>query len=205
MSKFSLLCCVVNMGDAQATIKHARKYGVKGGIVSLGRGTVHSHLLQALGLNEVRKEIVKMIVEEDGASAALQGISRDMHFEKPHHGIAFSMPVRTFVGGASQSAQQPKTDEVKGQMYNIIYVIVNKGDADDVIEAANAAGARGATIVNARGIDVREAPTFFNLQVVPEKEEVFIIAKTELKDAIVDSIRSRVKTDEPGSGGLLYV
>lgn len=205
MSGFSLLCCIVNMGDAEKTIKHAEKYGVRGGCVSIGRGTVHSRLLEVLGLNEVRKEIVKIFVERERASEVMKGLGRDMHFEKPHHGIAFSMPVGELTCGAEERKNDFETNEVKMSMYKAIYVVVDRGNAEEVVEAANGAGARGATIFNARGMKLGAAHTLFHMEVVPEKEEVFIIAKAEAKDAIVEAIKKQMKIGKPGCGMLFVI
>jgi len=204
MSGFNLICCVVNMGDAEKTIQFAKKYGVKGGSVSIGRGTVHSRLLEVLGLNEVRKEVVRMLVSHELASEAIRGLGRDMQFEKPHHGIAFSMPVGELIGGGNELKNDSETDEVKNTMYKAIYVVVDRGNAEDVVEAANKAGARGATIFNARGMGNGAAQTLFKMEVVPEKEEVFIITRTETKDAIVAAVREHLNIDEPGNG-MLFV
>ena len=205
MAEFSLICCVVNNGDADKAMERARKYGVRGGTVSIGRGAVHSRLLEILGLDEVRKEIVTMIVENELASRAMKGISTDMMFHKPHHGIAFSIPVSEFTGSRNELDDNSETNEVRGTMYNAIYAVVDRGSAEDVIEAANKAGARGATIVNARGAGVHEAQTLFHMQISPEKEEVFIITARERKDGIVAAIRERLKIDEPGNGVLFVM
>ncbi|MGI6175718.1 MAG: P-II family nitrogen regulator [Christensenellales bacterium] len=204
MSGFSLICCVVNIGDAEKTIKYAKKYGVQDGTISIGRGTVHSQLLEILCLNEVRKEVIKMVVENELAAEAIKGISRDMAFHKPHHGIAFSMPMLEFIGGGNEIENNSETGEAKNKMYNVIYVIVDRGKAEDVTEAAKKAGARGATIVNARGTGIHEVQTFFKMKIMPEKEEVFIITKKDQKDSIVEAIRTQMKIDEPGNG-ILFV
>ena len=90
-------------------------------------------------------------------------------------------------------------------MYNIIYVVVDKGKAEDVIDAAKKAGARGGTILNARGRGVHEVEHFFDIDIEPEKEEVFIITKADLKPAIVDSIVADLKINEPGNGVLFVL
>ena len=200
MSGFSLICCVINIGNASKTMKCARKYGVKGGTITIGRGTVHSRLLDFLKMNEVRKEIVTMIVEDELVAEAIKGISVDMAFEKPHHGIAFSYSVAEFTGSTNKVNQKSKISEVENIMHNVIYVVVDKGKAEDVIEAANKAGARGGTIFNARGAGIHEVQKFFSVEIEPEKEVVFIITKTDEKDSIVASIRKELKIDEPGKG-----
>jgi len=201
---FSLICCVVNHGAASKTLKVAKNYGVKGGTISLGYGTVHNRLLGLLGLDEVQKEIITMIIERELAADAIRGISKDMEFNKPHHGIAFSIPVTEFIGNRNMVKTVSDTSEVSGSMYQVIYVVVDKGKAEDVIDAANEAGAKGGTIINARGAGIHEVQKLFSVEIEPEKEEVFIITTTDLKDGIVESVKNHLKIDEPGNG-ILFV
>jgi len=204
MAGFNLICCVVNFGDASKTLRTAKKYGVRGGIISLGRGTVNNRLLGFLGFTEIRKEIVSMVVENELASGAIKGISEEMEFHKANHGIAFSFLVNEFLGSRNLTDKNAKADEVKDGMYNAIYVVVDKGKAENVIEAANNAGARGGTIINARGSGIHETQKLFSIEIEPEKEKVLIITKTETKNSIVESIKTNLKIEEPGKG-IMFV
>jgi nitrogen regulatory protein PII len=193
------------MGDASKTLKSAKKHGVKGGTISLGRGTINNRFLEFLGLNEVRKEIVAMIVEDELVAKTMKGIGEDMDFNKPHQGIAFSCPVGEFIGFINTADKNSESNEVKNDMYKVIYVVVDKGKAEDVMNAANQAGARGGTIMNGRGAGIHEVQKFFSIEIEPEKEVVFIIVKTAIKDAIIASIRSHLHIDEPGKGIIFVV
>jgi len=213
MAGYDMLCCVVNMGDASKLLKIAGKYGVRGGTISIGRGTVQNRILEFLKINEIRKEFVSMVVETDIVTEAIQGISRDMGFDKPHHGIAFSHRVSEVIVNCKDMKdtdnehtdnQNMKVKEVKEIMYNAIYVVVEKGKAEDVIEAATEAGARGGTILNARGASTQEMQKFFSLEIEPEKEKVFIITKADQKDVIVEAINQHLKEAEE-SNGIIYV
>ena len=204
MAGFNLICCVVNIGDAPKVFKAAKQYGVKNGLVCIGKGTAHSRILELLKINEVRKEIVTMVVGSEAAAEAIKGISKDMAFEKPHHGIAFSYSLSEFADGINNYENNTKGGEVKNSMYKAIYAVVDKGKAEDVIEAANKAGARGGTIINARGSGIHETHKLFSIEIEPEKDQVMIIAKSELKDAIVEAIKTNQKIDEPGNG-MLFV
>ena len=203
MAGFSLICSVVNTGDATKALRIAKKYGVKGGTISIGRGTVSSRIMNFLAINEERKEIVTMVVENELAADAIKGISTDMQFEKPHHGIAFSYSVSEFIGSKNEANNASKNSGGKA-MYNVIFVIVDRGKAEEVIDAAGKAGSRGGTIINARGAGIHEVKKFFSVEIEPEKEEVFIVTKSEFKNKIVDSIKTQLKIDEPGNG-ILYV
>lgn len=200
MARYEAICCVVNIGDGTKTLKAGKKHGVKGGTISIGRGTVNSRVLEFLGITDTRKEIVTMIVEDELASDAIAGISRDMAFDKPNHGIAFMHSVAEFIGSKNTGEKKAERSEEWNIMYNAIYVVVDKGRAEDVIEAANKAGARGGTIVNARGSGIHETQKLFSVEIEPEKEEVFIVVKSDLKEGIVEAIRRELKIDEPGNG-----
>ena len=204
MAEFRLICCVVNRGDASKVLKIARKHGIKTGAISIGKGTLNSRLLSVLKINEIRKEIVSMVVETELATEAIKNISKDMAFEKPHHGIAFTLPVSGLFDSAHNTEKNTKTNEVENSMYNAIYVIVERGKAEDVVEAANNAGARGATIVNARGSGSQETQKLFSIEIEPEKEKVIIIAKCELKDGIVEAVKNHLNINEPGNG-IIFV
>ena len=201
---FSLICCVVNMGEASRVMKAARKHGIKNAIVSLGRGTAKSRVLKLFAIDEVRKEVLTMIIDDELCHQAMKGISDELMLEKPNHGIVFSYSISEFIDSKNNVSSDSKADRGDKGMYKIIYAIVDKGKAEEVIEAADLAGSTGGTILNARGAGSHEVQTFFSVPIEPEREEVFIIAKNELKDGIVDSIRKHLKIEEPGNG-ILFV
>jgi len=208
MAKFDLIYCVVNFGDASKVLKSAGKYGVKGGTISVGRGTVHSRVLDFLMINEIRKEIVTMLVETELVSEAIKGIGHDMAFDKPNHGIAFSYSLSEVMGSGNDTNVDQNTEiiEVRNSMYKAIYVIVDKGRAEDVVEAAKKAGARGGTIMNARESGIHEKQKLFSIEIEPEREKVFIIATSEMKDAIITAIKEYLEIDETGAGGdIIYI
>jgi nitrogen regulatory protein PII len=202
---FQLLFVIVNNGMGSKVLKTAKAFGAPGGTILLGRGTVRSHFLEVLGINDIRKEIVMMIAGEEIAAKALEGLNEKYHFEKPNTGIAFCIPVMGFWG--AKNCEDNKIHVKRGGrniMYNAIFTIVDKGKACDVIDAAVSAGSRGATIINARGSGIDEKCVLFSIVVEPEKEIVMILAETGMTDSIVSSIREAVKIDQPGKG-ILFV
>lgn len=87
--------------------------------------------------------------------------------------------------------------------YEAIFTIVNRGRGQEVMDAAQQAGARGGTIINARGSGIHETSTIFKMEIEPEKEVVLILCPTENYLAIVEKIRSDLNIDEPG-GGIIF-
>ena len=78
-------------------------------------------------------------------------------------------------------------------------VIVDKGRAEDVIDAA-CRRFKGRTIINARGAGVHETSKVFAMEIEPEKEIVMILSEQETVEAIVNSIREKLNIDAPGKG-----
>lgn len=201
LKQFEIFFVIVNFGLGSKVMKIAKQNGVTGGTIFLGKGTINNHLLEILDLSDVRKEIVMIIAEKTLAYQVLEELDRKFNFEKPKHGIAFSTSVIGFIGTRDGLELNHKESRgVTDTMHHAIFTIVDKGNADAVIQAATAAGSRGATIINGRGSGIHENSMLFSMPIEPEKEIVMILATTDRTDAIVASIRENLKIDDPGNG-----
>lgn len=72
--------------------------------------------------------------------------------------------------------------------YEMVVCIVNAGYSQNVVEAARAAGARGGTVIRARGTANPEAEEFFNIHVQPEKELLMILVPKAIKDEVMRAV-----------------
>ncbi|MBR2906676.1 MAG: P-II family nitrogen regulator [Clostridia bacterium] len=84
--------------------------------------------------------------------------------------------------------------------HEVIFCIVNAGYSDTVMDAAKELGARGGTIIHARGTANREAETLFGITVQPEKEIVMILVPASIKDDILHALYKKVGLQTPGQG-----
>ena len=200
-----LLCVIVKLGLGSKVLQKAKKNGISGGTVLLGKGTVNNKILEFLGLADVRKEVVLMISEKSIMEEALIKLDQEFKFEKPNHGIAFTTSISNLVGTRNcKENEKVKEGDFDKVMYNSITIIVDKGRAEDVIDAATKAGSLGGTIINARGSGIHETSKVFAMEIEPEKEVVLILSKTEQTEQIVESISREIKINEPGNG-IIYV
>jgi len=78
--------------------------------------------------------------------------------------------------------------------------IVNRGFADQVVDAARAAGAHGGTVFYARGTGIHEMEKFFAISIQPEKEVVLNLVKHEDTQAIMHSIVQAAGLKTEGKG-----
>ena len=206
MLELYLLCCIVDNGKGSKVLKIAKHNGVKGGTVFMGVGTVRSKVLEFLALDDIRKEIVLMVVKRETGTAAAEALNHDMSLHKPNHGIAFLIPIKSLAGVHNLGKNIEVEDRtVTDTVYNAIFTVVDRGMGESVVDAAKEAGARGATIIHARGSGIHETSTLFAMQIEPEKDMVLILAANDICAGIVSSIREKLDIDEPGTGIIFSV
>ena len=84
--------------------------------------------------------------------------------------------------------------------HEVIFCIVNAGFSDAVMDAAKEFGARGGTVIHARGTANREAEKLYQITVQPEKEIVMILVSSEIKNDILHALYRAVGLNTPGQG-----
>ena len=82
----------------------------------------------------------------------------------------------------------------------LILCIVNSGFSETVMAAATGAGAKGGTVINARGTANKEAEKFFHITIHPDKEIVFILVPVSIKDNVLHALYKNVGLDTEGQG-----
>lgn len=82
----------------------------------------------------------------------------------------------------------------------LIVTVVNRGQADSVIEAARKAGAEGATVLTGRGMGIHEKARILGIPIEPEKEIVLILIRDSLVNVVLEAIARGVDLEKPGRG-----
>ncbi|MBD8070351.1 P-II family nitrogen regulator [Bacillus sp. PS06] len=199
--EYEQVCIIVDFGKGSKVMQTAKKLGISGGTILLGKGTIKNRLLEIFGINDIKKEIIILVSTHKKVSEVIVQLDQKFKFTQPNHGIAFTTTVGRVIGARSCIKEDNEEERgVKDSMYHAITVIVEKGNAEYVIDAATEAGSKGGTIINARGSGIHETSKLFSMDIEPEKEMVLILAEQESTDTIVASIRKKLKIDEPGNG-----
>jgi nitrogen regulatory protein PII len=202
MKEFSLVCVIVNEHLASKVVKITKHAGAKGATIFYGKGLVKNKMLELFGIDYMFKEIVLIVVEKEIEAKILSVLNDELSLEKPNHGVAFSVLLNNFLGTShvdyyDENAGREKPEE---GMYEVIFTVVNKGSAEEVVDAAKSEGAKGGTIINARGSGIHETEMFFAMEIEPEKEIVLILVKKELTQKVIEAVCSALKIREPGNG-----
>ena len=86
----------------------------------------------------------------------------------------------------------------------LITCIVQRGVADTIVQAAQEAGAQGATVNFARGTGIRERLGILGVAVEVEKEVINIVVSSEQVERIFEKIYFAGNLDTPGMG-IMYI
>ena len=84
--------------------------------------------------------------------------------------------------------------------HEVIFCVVNAGFSEAVMDAAKEFGARGGTVIRARGTANSESEKLFGITIQPEKEIVMILVPSDIKDDILHALYREVGLKTPGQG-----
>jgi len=77
---------------------------------------------------------------------------------------------------------------VNNQTYEVIFAIVNAGFAEEAMEVARTNGARGGTIINARGVAKEKEAAFFGITLHADKEILMMVVEKNIRDNILNAL-----------------
>lgn len=202
MNDYRLLISIVRRDQGEAYVEFLRDHDVLTVLAGLCRGTASKSMLDYLGVEKTEKMMLQTMVSTELAGRLLRRMVSQMGIDVPGNGIAMTIPFNS-VGGASSfqyltRGQQPNGNEVKKVSeypYVLLTVIVDKGNTDAVMDAARSAGAKGGTVVNAKGTGAEFTEKFFGVSIAAEKEIVYIVAKRADRDAIMHAIMAQSGLD----------
>ena len=89
---------------------------------------------------------------------------------------------------------------MRTENHEVVFVIVNSGFAQEAMDVAREQGARGGTILNARGVAREEEATFFGITIHAEKEILMMVVEKDIRDNVLNALYSRMGMDKKAQG-----
>ena len=165
-------------------------------------GTVRQKTLSLFGLEETLKTVHYCVVTHNKKNELIKTLTREMAIDLPNRGIAVAIPL-TSMGGkraVEMYANGHENDNQEEQIMQekqmeLIVAICEKGHTETVMDAARNAGARGGTVVHAKGTGSKYTNKFFGISIAEEKEMIYIVATEEQKKGIMQGIMDNAGID----------
>ena len=206
LDNYILFSCILDYGKGTKALDISKEYGAIKGTVFLGRGTVRDHWLNILGATDLRKEIFITILNEKDENEFYDVMSKKFSLDKPNHGIAFSIPLKSFTKISERRYESSIVKRGENSMdYECVFTIVDKGLSGSVLDAAESVGSTGGTVIHGRGTGSQEKATLFDIKIEPEKDIVLILSRANKADAIVTAIEESLEINKPGKGIVFVI
>ena len=84
--------------------------------------------------------------------------------------------------------------------HEVIFAIVNSGYADDAMAVAREQGARGGTILNARGVAREKEAAFFGITFHAEKEILMLVVEKKIRDQVLNALYKEMGMGKKAQG-----
>ena len=190
-----LMVIMVNEGYGRAVVEAMRAAGAPG--CTKVRGQSDSFFTDSI-LGTGSHDILLSFVR-DGAEQISSAVSTVAVCDPRIQAISLLTGTPRADANTSDATGENRSASM-GQAMTMIVVIVSHGHTEGIMGAARDAGARGGTVVKARGTGTEEDASFFGISLAPEKEMLFILADSDHAQPIINAIHAQPILSEPGGG-----
>ena len=208
----TLLLSVVPRCCGKLFVEVTKKGGARGGTIAFGKSigpfgdTPEKDRLGAapvLHETDIVLTLTNDKVEEILNEAVFAGLQDPKHLR----GFIVVLDVPQMLARLGSPDAQIQPHNAHGETMNsgniLITSIINHGEGTKVMAVAREAGARGGTILNARGTGTEEDVQFFGISLAPEKEMLMIVAGAGDAPNILNAISKIPSFNTPG-GGIVF-
>ena len=84
--------------------------------------------------------------------------------------------------------------------FELVVVVVNSGFSEVAMNAARDEGARGGTIIHARGAGTKVVEEKYGIIITPEKEMILILVNKNIKDKVLSAVYKAAGLATDGQG-----
>lgn len=194
-SELYLMMTVTGREKIPDFIRLYQDKGLETHLLSLGHGTAPQHYLRYMALDETEKTVILSVITGRKWLEVKKAMSVRLRIEAPGVGIAYIVPLSS-VGGKrelmfltdGQGFEKGEEQALKGTEQELLMVICNQGYSEMVMDAARTAGARGGTVIHARGTGQQKAERFLGISLASEKDIILIVTVIETKKDMIHQI-----------------
>jgi len=204
-----LLITIVGKYSGELVLAASKQGGARGGTKAVGRGLAQYFTGGDDDDEAVTEALLFTLMYDDEADSVVQEVLR-AGLEHPEHvsGLALVLDAAAFARpgiNVESSGSAPERAGGEGMRTGNILItcIITHGQGGEIMGVARQAGARGGTILNARGTGTEDDVKFFGISLAPEKEMLLIVAHAEQAQAVLEAVCRMPIFSEPG-GGIVY-
>ncbi len=176
-------------------------------------GTASSEMMDILGLGSIERIVLFCMIPKEISLEIMRKLSYRLRLGTADSGIAFTIPLSAASNflvhilenidiEANKLLQRKDSNKMSDNTYSysVIAAIVNRGYSNEVMDAARKAGATGGSILNSRRITDEAFSEKWGFDIQEEKEILLIVAKSEIKVDIMQTITEKCGMNSDAKG-----
>ncbi|MDR2536238.1 MAG: hypothetical protein LBD29_09440 [Treponema sp.] len=211
-----LLFFIIDWTKAKVVSKVFEQENVPFYFFSKAKGTANSEILDLLGIGSSDKGIILCVEQDFMVPVLLKGVRQKLGAHSAGAGIAFTVPLSAInqpilqilkesirQNDAALDAKDAKKEgkDMSNEIKNdLIISIINQGYSDEFMTAAREAGARGGTVLNARGLTSNKPVKFFGVSIQDEKEIIIILTSRDKRTPIMEAVSKTYGINSQANG-----
>lgn len=179
-----------------------------------GQGTASSELLNICGLSGRTRLVTVSVLPGAIVPELFERLRRRFVIEKKGTGIALTIPMlgiqEMMMKSLPKEGGKSQKERVEERMnqdaeFAMLLVSVKEGYSDEVIDAANAAGGKGGTVLRGRRRGSEELVQFLGISLQEAQELILMVVPREKKMDIMNAVNAACGLKSPAQGTILAV
>lgn len=211
--RMMLLFSIVQPDKGAKLIKTLKEKGIHIHFQCIGCGTAPTEMMDIFGLNTNHKDIVISLGAESAIKQLIADFSSDFNTVSLYGGLmivlqmsAASRLIAEIVNHNVEHYEDKGEISMKNEHHNnLIFISVNNGYADTVMEAAKKVGATGGTIIKGRLADYGQFIELGQVEAEEEREIICILAPELVSHEIMETINKNFGFSSKANGIICAV
>lgn len=204
-----MLLAFIARGKSKKYIELLEKHNISLHLQTVGQGTAPSEMMDIFGLGDSYKDVMVSFAPRKAALRLAETLSDNMEYSARLGGIYMEITlsaVNRLTSVILNRLDRDFADKGNEEMINdtkqsLIFITVNPGYTDEVMQCARRVGAAGGTVMRARLAGSEKLELFETRATQEEKEIISILASENIAGAIMNEINAHfgLKTDASGT------
>ena len=192
-----LIISIIERGKAKSYMDMLGKKDIFFHMQAVGAGTASSEMMDILGLGSNDKDIVISYAPRKNIEILATDLANDLGTGMGFGGLLMILSTSAMSKlTAEVILQRTGSTDLKGDsnamkseyQHSLIFINVNPGYTDKVMNSAKKAGATGGTVIRARMANTNQTSDMMDMHIQDEKEIIAILAPDTIRNQIMEEI-----------------
>lgn len=192
-----LIISIIERGKAKSYMDMLGKKDIFFHMQAVGAGTASSEMMDILGLGSNDKDIVISYAPRKNIEILATDLANDLGTGMGFGGLLMILSTSAISKlTAEVILQRTGSTDLKGDsnamkseyQHSLIFINVNPGYTDKVMNSAKKAGATGGTVIRARMANSNQTSDMMDMNIQDEKEIIAILAPDTIRNQIMEEI-----------------